>query len=49
MYSFVGFEDLLTGSSTAHAFKLERLLQDDLGGHLIDDTAMVDFRDTGGT
>ena len=50
MYSFVGFEDdLLTWSSTAHAFKLERLLQDDLGGHLIDDAAMVDFRDTGGT
>ena len=47
MYSFVGFEDdLLTGSSTAHAFKLESLFQDDLRSHLVDDAAMVNFRDT---
>ena len=48
MRSFACFEDdFLTGSSTAHAFELEGLFQNDLRRDLVDDAAMLDLRNPG--
>ena len=48
MRSFAWFEDdFLTGSSTAHAFELEGLFQNDLRRDLVDDAAMLDLRNPG--
>ena len=47
MRSFAGLEDdLLTGSSTAHALKLESLFKDDLRRNLINDPAVVILGDS---